>query len=81
MQVEGPATIYVYNKSVVKSVKIPEYRLKKKHLYIWYHAVSESVDGNKVQIIWVPTGRNLSNLLTKILEGPKIRDIVSNIIH
>ena len=81
MRVEGTANMYVENELVVKSVTMNESRLKKKHLSICYHAVCAAVAGGKLWIVWVPTGRNIADLLTMVLEGPKIYDIVSNIIH
>ena len=81
MRVEGLTNMYVYNGSVVKSSTMTEYILKKRHLSILYHAVRKAVADGKVRIGWVPTGRNISNLLTKVLEGPKIREIVNKILH
>ena len=81
MRVEGASNMYVDNYLLVKSVTMPEYRLKKKHFFICYHAVHEAVAGGKVQIGWVTTGRNLANFLNKVLEGPKIREITRKIIH
>ena len=73
--------MYVDNELVFKSVTMHESSIKKKHLSICYHAVREAVASGKVQIGWVPTGRNLADWLTKVLDGPKIRDIDSNILH
>ena len=66
---------------MVISTTMPESILNKKHFSICYHAVREAVAGSKVQIGWATTGRNLSDLLTKVLEGPKIHKIIINIIH
>ena len=81
MRVEGPANMYVDNALVVKSVTMSESRPKKKNLSIFYHDVREAVDGGKVLTGWVSTGINIAGLLTKILEGPNIRDIFSKILH
>ena len=64
--------MYLDYKSVVNSVIVPEYRLKKKHLYICYHDVHEAVAGGKFRIGCVPTGINISNLITKVLVGLNI---------
>ena len=66
---------------MVKSVTIPESRLKKNHLSIYYHAILESVAGGKVRIVWTTTGINISDLLTKVMEGPKICEIASKNLH
>ena len=64
MRVEGLTNMYVYNGSVVKSSTMTESILKKRHLSILYHAVRKAVADGKVRIGWVPTGRNLADLLT-----------------
>ena len=73
--------MYIYNDLVVNSVTIPESRLKKNHFSICYHSGREAVSGGKVRIGWVPNGSNIAELLTKVLEGPNIRDILIKIIH
>ena len=42
LRVEGPANMYVENYLMVKSVTMPEYRLKNKHLFICFHAICEA---------------------------------------
>ena len=81
MQVEGPANMYVENESVVESFTIPESIIKEIHLLIYYHDVCEVVAGGKFCIGWVPTGINPADLLTKVLEGLNIREIVSKVIN
>ena len=81
MKVEVPAYMYVENESVFKCITMPESRLNKKYLSICYHAICEAVAGGKLQIVWVPTGGNIADLFTKFLEGLKICEIVSKILH
>ena len=50
MRVEGPANIYLDNELLAKSVTMPEFTSKTKHLSTFYHAVREAVAGGKVQI-------------------------------
>ena len=73
MRVEGPANIYLDNELLAKSVTMPEFTSKTKHLSTFYHAVREAVAGGK--------GWNLSDYLTKVLDGPKIREVVRKILH
>ena len=73
--------MYIYNELVLKDFTMPQSRLKKKNFSICYHAVCEAVAGGKVRIGWLPTGRNLAGLLTKILDGLKISEIISKILH
>ena len=81
MRVEGHATMYVENELVVNSVTMLESRPKKKHFSICYHAVCEAVDVSKVRIGWVPTGINLADFLTKVLDGPNICEVVGKILY
>mmetsp|Transcript_17179 Transcript_17179/g.37505 ORF Transcript_17179/g.37505 Transcript_17179/m.37505 type:complete len:85 (-) Transcript_17179:184-438(-) len=80
MNVEGPANFYVDNESVVKSVTMPDSRLKKKHLSICYHAVREAVAAGKIRVGWIASERNLSDILTKILPGEKLRELAGKIL-
>ena len=81
IKVEGPANMYVDNQSVVKSITMPEYIVKNKQFSVCYHSVHEGLAGGKVQIGQVPTGGNVSDLLTKVLDGLKIREVVGNILN
>ena len=79
--IDGPATAYVNNESVVKSSTRPESQLKKKHLSICYHAVRECIASGIVRVGWIESEANLSDLLTKLLPGTKLRGLVQKILY
>ena len=66
------AHFYVNNKSVVNSVNMIDYRLKKKHLLILYHDLHEEIEGSKIIFGWIKSYRNIEDILNKILPGPKL---------
>ena len=63
------------NKGVVKNTTMPESTLKKKHNSIAYHFVREAAAGGWIEIAQVSGEKNLSDLLTKPLPGPRLRDL------
>jgi Reverse transcriptase (RNA-dependent DNA polymerase). len=63
--VEGPATIYCDNKSVVTNASVPTSVLNKRHNAICYHRVRESQAAGIVSVLWIEGKHNLADLLTK----------------
>ena len=78
---EWPTYIHADNKSQVTNSSKPDSVLKKKCNSICYHAVYESVAMGEALITHVRTGNNLSDLLTKVLDGTKRRWLVSKILY
>ena len=79
----GASYIYIYidNKSQVTNFSKPVSVLKKKCNSICSHAVCESVEMGESRITYIKTGDNLSDLLTKVLDGSKCRKLVSRIMY
>ena len=65
--IDGPASIFFDNKSVVTSRSVPTSTLVKKHLIICYHAVRESVDAGIHWIAHIVGEFNPADVLTNIL--------------
>jgi hypothetical protein len=78
--IEGPASVYGGNEAVVKSKTAPESTLKKKHNAINYHRVREAVAGGTIRIAWEDTNTNLSDLLTKLLPGPRLKELAGRVL-
>ena len=78
--VEGPSYIYGDNMSVIHNTTKPESQLKKKSNSICYHFVREAVAMRECLTSHIPTGRNVADLLTKVLFGRKRRDLVSAVL-
>ena len=69
--IDGPAFLFCDNQSVVFSASTPESALKRKHNAIAYHKVRESAASGAIAVFKVGTDENLSDLLTKNLNGRK----------
>ena len=77
----SPSVLIVDNESVVKSVSVPESRLKKKHLSICYHAVREAVAAGIITVMWVKSEDNLlADICTKIMSGMTLKRILSYLL-
>jgi hypothetical protein len=80
--VNGPINFFCDNESVVKSTVRPESTLKKKHNAIAYHRVCEAQATDIIRVAaWEPTGGwNLADLLTKVLPGPKLCNLIKRVL-
>ena len=52
---------------MVRSVSAPDQVLRKKHLAVAFHMAREAVANGMIQIVYVPTWRNLADVCTKPL--------------
>lgn len=63
----SPAHIFCDNETVTKNSTLVESTLNKKHSSIAYHYVRWNVTAGVVTIAWIPSGENLADPFTKIL--------------
>jgi hypothetical protein len=42
--------------------------------------VREAVAAGKIRVGWIESGNNISDILTKILPGPKLRELADKIL-
>ena len=77
--INGPARVLCDNELVVKNSTCPESLLKKKHISIAYHRVWEAQAAGIVQIAHVPGDQNLVDLLTKLLNGNRLKELSSSV--
>ena len=75
--VDGPTNVFCDNESVFRNATRPESTLKKKHNAIAYHRTREAVAAGIVRIAWEDGRFNLADVLTKLLAGPKLRQLIS----
>ncbi len=78
--VDGPTNVFCDNESVFKNVTRPESTLKKRHNAIAYHRVREAVASGIIRIAWEDGRFNLADVLTKLMPGPKLRELMSCIL-
>ena len=65
--IDGPTNVYCDNEVVTKNAIHPESTLKKKHNFIAYHRVHESVVAGTIRVTKEDGKTNLANVLTKLL--------------
>jgi hypothetical protein len=78
---DGPTSLFWDdNESVVKNSTAPESMMKKRHTGICYHRTREACAAGFVCIAHENGDTNISGLLTKILPGPLMRDLLDGIL-
>jgi hypothetical protein len=79
--IDGPTNVFCDNESVFKNSTHPESTLKKKHNAIAYHRTREAIAASIVRIAWEDGRFNIADVLTKLMAGPKLRELISNILY
>jgi hypothetical protein len=79
--IDGPTNVFCDNESVFKNTTKPESTLKKKHNAIAYHRTREAIAASIVRIAWEDGRFNIADVLTKLMPGPKLRELISNILY
>ena len=80
----SPVTIFVDNQGTIALSKNPVHHNRFKHIDIKYHFIRENVKDEKVNLIYVPTDKNIADMLTKPSSKLKLmifRDVLFGIIH
>ena len=76
---DGECAVFCDNSAVVTNTK-PESTLKKKHAAINYHRVREAIAAGTIKVAKEGTQTNLADILTKLMSGPKMKDILQYIL-
>ena len=79
--IDGSASVFCDNMSVVMNTSCPESMLKKEHNAIAYHRVHEAVAAGIICITKEPTETNLADMLTKPLPGPQLRELCQIVLY
>ena len=79
--IDGPTSVFCDNESVFKNATRPESTLKKKHNAIAYHHTREAIAANIARLAWEDGRFNIADVLTKLVPGPKLRELISNILY
>jgi hypothetical protein len=80
VEVDGPTNLFCDNEAVVTNTTRPESTLKKKHNAIAYHRAREAQAAGIVRIAKEDGDTNLADLFTKLLPGPRLRELVSKVL-
>ena len=75
-----PTNLFCDNSSVVLNTTTPESTLSKRHNSIAYHRCREAQAAKIVQVTKEGTNTNLADILTKLLNGPKLRDLTRKLL-
>jgi hypothetical protein len=78
--VEDHCNVFCDNEAVVKNSTRPESTLKKKHQAVAYHRTREAQAAGTVRIAKEDDEANLADIFTKLLAGPKLRDLSQRIL-
>ena len=81
IEVDGPTNVLCDNESVVKNATRPESSLKKKHVVVAYYRVREAQAAGIVRIAHEISENNLADILTKLLNGPKLNELARKLLH
>ena len=79
--VEGLTTVFCDNEAAHKNSTFAESALNKKRNSICFHRVREAVAAGILCAHKVESGSNLADVLTKLLPGPKRKELRSHDAH
>ena len=69
-------TINCDNKGVIALAKDNKFHSRTKHIDLHYHFIREAVEDGKIRVSYIPTDKNVSDILTKALPKPKFQRFV-----
>jgi RPA family protein len=78
--VDGPTNVFCDNEAVVMNSSRPESVLKKKHNAIAYHRVREAQAAKIIRVAKEPGETNLADILTKLMPGPRMKELLERIL-
>ena len=78
--IDGATNVFCDNDSVVKNASLPESTLKKKHNAIAYHRVRETIAAEVIRVAKEDGETNLADILTKLMNGPRLQELISCIL-
>jgi hypothetical protein len=78
--VNGPTSVFCNNESVVKNLMAPESMLKKHLNAITYHQEREAQAAGIIRVAWESRDTQIGNLLTKLMPGPRLKDLIGHVL-
>jgi hypothetical protein len=76
----GATSVFCDNESVVKNSTAPESTLKKHHNAIAYHCAREAQAAGIIRVAWESGDTQIGDLLTKLMPGPRLRELVGYVL-
>jgi spore germination protein GerM len=77
---DGSTSVFCDNEGVVKNTTVPESPLNSKHVAICYHRCREALAAGFVQLAKEDTKTNLADAFTKLLLGPRRKELLGRIL-
>ena len=81
IRIEGPTNMFMDNQCAVYNEALPESTLKQKHNAIFYHLVRKCVTREEMWVDKLLSQFNLSDLPTKLFNGPELQDLYSYVFY
>jgi hypothetical protein len=78
--IKGAANMYCDNNSVMTNTSYPESTLIKKHNAIAYHKLREALAAGTLHVSNEDTKTKIADMLTKIVSGPRFKDLRSRVL-
>lgn len=78
--IKGPANVYCDNAGVVVNSQMPQSTLKRKHNSIAYHRVREAAAAGTIRVAKEHNTSNIADMLTKVVSGPRLRDLCMRVL-
>ena len=78
--IDGPCNVFCDNDGVVLSTTNPDSKLTKKHAAINYHRCREAISAKTIVVAKEDTKTNISDCLTKLLDGVTLRELMYRIL-
>jgi hypothetical protein len=79
--IDGSTIAFCDNEAVVLNTTHSESTIKRKHVSIAYHRCREAQAAGCIKIGSIRGMDNVADLLTKILPGPRLRQLMEYIFH
>ena len=76
----GPTSVFCDNQSVVKNTTAPESVLKKRHNAIAYHRAREAQAAGIIRVAWENGETQIADLLTKLMPGPRLKELIGYVL-
>jgi hypothetical protein len=80
LRMMGSTAVFCDNQSVVKHSTAPESVLKKRHNFIAYHRAREAQAAGIIKVAWENGNTNIADLLTKLMPGPRLKELVGYVL-
>jgi hypothetical protein len=71
IDISSPTTLYIDNQSAIAIARNPEFHDRTKHIEIRHHFLRQLVDNKEIAPLYLPTGEQIADALTKGLSREK----------